>query len=305
MIAEPNHLTCSDVEQQLCDRVKPGEFTVLPEEVRQHLDACDACQEFFEDLILLAGQLSRYGKLAEASEQAGTLPKHDATPSQKPDPVATLTVQESRRDMLDDHDTRVNSQLPTVRPNMFPVHGPAQVPMVTSSSAPRRSRTKIIAFAVSALIAACVAIAYLHPFTPVAQGRHVALTEMAGKAFEAGKFPDAIARAKECVDDFEPAAMRLQEQLQTAGLDLPVGRVDASTRDRLLSNGPLNDVGACYFYLGQAHRKLGQMEEARKAYEIGAKFTNARVYDPRQDIFWAPADDCAYWAKKLNPTTQG
>jgi tetratricopeptide (TPR) repeat protein len=152
-------------------------------------------------------------------------------------------------------------------------------------------------------LAAASAFVFLPSIFQLAElPRHAVLAAQAGEALDAGRNEEVIDLAQECIDSFEPAARRLQEDLERTQPDLPTGSVSRAVRDEILNHGPLNDVAACYFYLGQAHRKLGQLDEARQAYESAAEFTFARVWEPKQEIFWPPAADAAYWLDKLSET---
>jgi hypothetical protein len=222
---------CQRIEAELGDHVTPGQFTRLPRHLREHLDDCKHCQAYLDDLIILAGPLSR------------------RPPAPPPNPPWNLWW--------------------------------------------------VIAIAALFLIVGLLSARFFWFDKPVLP-KHAMLAEQAGLALEERRFQEVIAPAKECIESFEPAATRLQEEIETSGRRFPIGRVDAATRDELLSYGPLNDVAACYLYLGHAHRNLGHDSDARMAYEKAAQFTHARVWDPRphQKLFWAPAPDAAFWVKK-------
>jgi tetratricopeptide (TPR) repeat protein len=153
-----------------------------------------------------------------------------------------------------------------------------------------------------ACIAAAVLIMKGLPSQPPDLPRHAILAEQAGKAFDAGNYEEVIRLSQECLDGFEPAAVRMQKELEGVGGDLPKGIVNSSVRKKLLSHGPLNDAAACSFYMGQAYRKLRRFDEAQAAYKKAAMFTYARVWDPAaaNPFFWSPADDAAYWLQKLS-----
>ena len=48
-------------------------------------------------------------------------------------------------------------------------------------------------------------------------------------------------------------------------------------------------MAACLFIEGRCYYMLNRPEESRKAYADAARLPSARVYDPKQDMFWAPA----------------
>lgn len=70
----------------------------------------------------------------------------------------------------------------------------------------------------------------------------------------------------------------------------PLGQVPPEQRSRIFARGVLNDVAACYFTMAQALQAEGRTADAHQAYLEASKLTYARVWDPRQEIFWSPAD---------------
>jgi hypothetical protein len=110
----------------------------------------------------------------------------------------------------------------------------------------------------------------------------------AWEALAGNKFEVAITNANLWINGFHAQATQLQEKLQKEKADLPTGAVSDDVKTKILENGVLNNVAACYFIKGEATIALGRTEDARKAYAEAKKLTFARVWDP-QGWFWSPA----------------
>jgi hypothetical protein len=111
----------------------------------------------------------------------------------------------------------------------------------------------------------------------------------AWEALASNKFEVAITNANLWINGFHGQATQLQEKLQKEKADYPTGAVSDDVKKKILENGVLNNVAACYFIKGEAAIALGRNEEARKAYAEAKKLTFARIWDP-QGWFWSPAD---------------
>jgi len=122
----------------------------------------------------------------------------------------------------------------------------------------------------------------------------------AWEALSAGKNQAAITNANLWIDGFHVQATQLQEKLQKEKADLPTGAVSDDVKKKILENGVLNNVAACYFIKGEAANNLERTEEARKAYAEAKKLTFARVWDP-QGWFWSPADAAGDKLSALKP----
>ncbi|MFG0254175.1 MAG: tetratricopeptide repeat protein [Rhodopirellula sp. JB053] len=108
------------------------------------------------------------------------------------------------------------------------------------------------------------------------------LTTKGWDAYNAKKYKVAVAYAKECIDRYGKEAVAMQNEL-----DAPV---PSSDKDAVQSKWALNDVGTCYFIMGQAFEKLEQTDEAIKVYKKLLKDVPfAQCWDP-QGWFWKPAD---------------
>ena len=122
----------------------------------------------------------------------------------------------------------------------------------------------------------------------------------AWEALTSGKYEAAITNANVWIDGFHGQATQLQEKLQKEKADLPTGAVSVDVKEKILENGVLNNVAACYFIKGDAAEKLGRIEDARKAYTEAKKLTCARVWDP-QGWFWSPAEAAGDKLNALKP----
>jgi len=138
---------------------------------------------------------------------------------------------------------------------------------------------------------------------------NVRLTNAAWRAFGAKDFNGAIKNAEECIDEFQPAALREQEQLEKDETPaFPVGKVDKETEKTLLRRGLLNDVATCWFIKGRSLEKLGRTQEALNAFRQAEKYTYARTWDDQGKVFWSPAegakDRIRFLMKQLPPDKQ-
>lgn len=121
------------------------------------------------------------------------------------------------------------------------------------------------------------------------------LTTQAWAQLDAQDYEKAIESALDCIEQFEQRARAIQEELTKANAQVPKDRVDdKGEREKVFSRGPLNDVAACYFIIGEANRKLlkkdsTKLAAARKAFEEARKLTHARVWDSG-GFFWSPAE---------------
>ncbi len=116
------------------------------------------------------------------------------------------------------------------------------------------------------------------------------LTSAAWGAYSAKDWNRAIARTTDCIGQFGPMADTMQKNLEAQHTPPPpVGVVSEPEKTKLLSLGPLNDVGACWFIKARAEETLGHKEQAMAAYQALAALSYARIYDPA-GFFWSPAD---------------
>jgi hypothetical protein len=124
------------------------------------------------------------------------------------------------------------------------------------------------------------------------------LTTQAWDAFNRSDFNAAISAADECVSRFRSSAERQESALQNESPP-PVGKTSDEQKNALLARGVLNDVATCFFIRGESASKLGRTTEAMDAYTAAGRYPHARVFDPRGNFFWSPADAAADRLKDL------
>lgn len=108
------------------------------------------------------------------------------------------------------------------------------------------------------------------------------LTQKAWQAFEANDLAAVLAYTGRCFSLYEIAAVEQQN-----GLTEPV---PVSNPEAVHAKWALNDVGTCYFVLGQALERAGKPAEAIKAYKtLVEKLAFAKCWDTK-GWFWSPAD---------------
>ena len=116
------------------------------------------------------------------------------------------------------------------------------------------------------------------------------LTGNAWKALGKNDHSGAIAAAEQCIKDFEPRALQIQERLAKEKVILPIGGAGPVGTKAIHANGILNDVAVCYFIKGVASATINRRDEALAAFESAAKFTYARAWDSKTSRFWSVAD---------------
>lgn len=108
------------------------------------------------------------------------------------------------------------------------------------------------------------------------------LTGKAWQAYEASDIAAVKAYTGRCIELYKADAIK-----QQASLTEPV---PTSNPEAVHAMWALNDVGTCYFILGQALEKKGDYAEAVKAYrEVADKLAFAKCWDTK-GWFWSPAD---------------
>lgn len=119
---------------------------------------------------------------------------------------------------------------------------------------------------------------------------NVRLTTAAWNAFNKGEYREAIKKVEECIDNFEPSALREQRELERSNTQLPpIGMVSDDAKKMIFKRGLLNDVATCWFIKGRSLEKLGRKQEAIQAYRRAEVYTYARTYDPGWNGFWSPS----------------
>ena len=111
--------------------------------------------------------------------------------------------------------------------------------------------------------------------------RSETLTVKAWQAIIANNNEVAIAYAKRCIDTYRPQAVAMQQALTAP--------VPNSDKDVVSSKWALNDVGTCYYILGQVYEREGNNKDATTAYQsLVTDLPFAQCWDPK-GWFWSPA----------------
>lgn len=117
------------------------------------------------------------------------------------------------------------------------------------------------------------------------------LATQAWDALNRSDYNSANATADECIRDFGGAAEREESKLQIDQVPFPpTGATSPEEKSRILARGVLNDAAACFFIKGEAASKLGRTKDAVDAYQSTIKYAHARIFDPKGDFFWSPAE---------------
>jgi len=117
-------------------------------------------------------------------------------------------------------------------------------------------------------------------------------TAGAWDALNKEKFDEAIKAADKCIEEFLPAAKRIEEELEKKKESTPNGVVNESEKAKVFANGLLNDVGTCLFIKGRSLEKLNKKDAAKAAYVLTKSLKHARSWDPA-GWFWSPAEAAA------------
>lgn len=162
-----------------------------------------------------------------------------------------------------------------------------------------RSSSRLVFLNLLVLISgSCVANSQQQAKTEIS--RNIELTNAAWAAHENKEYETAITAAMRCVDRFKKEADRDQAQLEKNHAEQPpTGKVPSDQKKAILEQGVLNDVATCYWIAAHSAQILGRNDQAREAYLAAAKYTYARTYDKKQNLFWSPADDAADRIKDL------
>ena len=107
------------------------------------------------------------------------------------------------------------------------------------------------------------------------------ITTKAWDALNAKNYDNAVGYAKKCIEMYEKQAVEMQQ-----GLKEPV----TGDKDAVSKMWALNDVGTCFFIMGQALEKQDKGKDALAAYkQLMEKVSFAQTWDTK-GWFWKPAD---------------
>jgi hypothetical protein len=174
---------------------------------------------------------------------------------------------------------------------------------------PKVFRWKTLATAVGIFL-----VLILSDFTPLRLGetlrvfvigppKQEKMVEEVEREFDQGHFPDAIARARSVITEYERSAKKEQSLLEDKGASafpegkVPLGRIWESMD--VLSHGSLNSVGVAWVMIGRSEENQGHTCEAKQAYDEAIKYSYAMAWDPQSwpirgwspyGFFWSPSD---------------
>ncbi len=115
------------------------------------------------------------------------------------------------------------------------------------------------------------------------------LTTKAWDAFGAKSYKSASVYANKCIELYREQAMAMQKGLTSAPTE----------KEAIAQNWALNDVGTCYYILGQVHEAQGRKKEAIAAYQTLVKeLPLAHCWDTK-GWYWKPADPARERIKAL------
>jgi hypothetical protein len=107
----------------------------------------------------------------------------------------------------------------------------------------------------------------------------VTLTTNAWNALNAKTYDQAVTFAQKCIDLYRSQALD-----QAKGMTAPL-----TVKEEIQAKWALNDVGTCYYIMGQAYEKSNKTKEAVAAYQTLANdLPYTQCWDPK-GWFWPPA----------------
>ncbi len=116
-----------------------------------------------------------------------------------------------------------------------------------------------------------------------------AITTKAWEALNAKNYTNAKAYAQKCIDMFKDKAVEMQKALTAP----------ATVKEEVFKSWALNDVGACYYILGQALEAEGKGKEAIVPFKfLVDNLSFAQCWDTK-GWFWKPADAARERVKAL------
>ncbi len=119
------------------------------------------------------------------------------------------------------------------------------------------------------------------------------ITNKAWKAYDRRNYKSAIEHSQKCISMFRNQAFVEEKKLLDKKHPMPDIYCPSclyKIRDSIFARGILNDVGTCYFILGDSYKKLGKDSLAMQAYIEASKLTYALTWDKRYKGFWSPSE---------------
>lgn len=121
----------------------------------------------------------------------------------------------------------------------------------------------------------------------------------AWKAYNAGKYLNAITYCDQCMQDFGKKAARMQASLEAQGrknIDFPTGSVSDAMKAKIFKNWAINDVSTACFLKGRSAENLYKKNKAKnkvykgiatEAFNEACNYSFGRCWD-KAGWFWSP-----------------
>lgn len=117
--------------------------------------------------------------------------------------------------------------------------------------------------------------------------------------FSKKQYAEAVATVDACFPQWGPTGGHQQKKLYDEGKKCPkTGAVSKKAKDKIDSNGLLNDVSLALWAKARSLHELDQIEPAKNAYTQCLYMKCGRAWDPN-GWFWSPAEDCAVHVQEL------
>lgn len=117
------------------------------------------------------------------------------------------------------------------------------------------------------------------------------LTTKAWAALNSGDLDAVLAYTDKCLSLYSAKAQEMQKSLTEYPYE---------SNEKIFSYWALNDVGTCLFIKGEAYKKAGQYNEAKKAFqELLQNYSFAQAWDPN-GWFWKPSEAAQQKLDELN-----
>jgi tetratricopeptide (TPR) repeat protein len=115
------------------------------------------------------------------------------------------------------------------------------------------------------------------------------LTAKAWDALSAGRYDEAIVFARRCVNLYRGQARDMQAKLQ-----------EYPGKNQAFDFWALNDVGTCFFIIGEASAAKQDFSKAEEAYRaLVEDFKYAQCWDGNGQFFWKPAEQAGATLESL------
>ncbi len=105
------------------------------------------------------------------------------------------------------------------------------------------------------------------------------LTVKAWQAMTTGHYDEALVFTRKCIYLYRQEAQKMQDALK-----------QYPGKDKAFDFWALNDVGTCYFMMGEIYLAKQKWDKAKEAYKkLTQHYSFAQCWDPNGQFFWKPA----------------